>query len=148
MHPQTTPQHTTRRTTAVPPPRHRHRQRHTTTVRAGGTIEAPGLPAVRLAPQAVYQPSRHGVYAPYAKQVRAVLERFTEGLVDAGHESEVVDLHAIRFNPVFTRDDYSFFVHESVPQELLSEDELRVNMVAASGGAIRRRLAERRRRTK
>ena len=73
----------------------------------------------------------------------AVLERFTEGLVDAGHESEVVDLHAIRFNPVFTRDDYSFFVHESVPQELLSEDELRVNMVAASGGAIRRRLAER-----
>ena len=73
----------------------------------------------------------------------AVLERFTQGLVDAGHESEVVDLYAIEFNPVFTRDDYSFFVHESVPQELLAEAELRSNMVAASGGPLRRRLAER-----
>ena len=34
---------------------------------------------------------------------------------DAGHTSEVVDLYAMKFNPVFTRDDYSFFAHESVP---------------------------------
>ena len=73
----------------------------------------------------------------------AVLERFTQGLVDAGHTSEVVDLYAITFNPVFGRDDYAFFVHESVPPELLDESELREGMVAASGGPIRRRLAER-----
>ena len=73
----------------------------------------------------------------------AVLERFTQGLSDAGHTSDVVDLYAMKFDPVFTRDDYSFFVHESVPLELLDESELRANMVAAAGGPLRRRLAKR-----
>ncbi len=73
----------------------------------------------------------------------AVLDRFTRGLKDAGHVSEVVDLYAIKFDPVFTRDDYSFFAHESVPSELFDETELRATMVAASGGPIRRRLAQR-----
>ena len=31
----------------------------------------------------------------------ALLERFTAGLRAGGHESEVVDLYAIRFDPVF-----------------------------------------------
>ena len=65
------------------------------------------------------------------------------GLTDAGHTSEVVDLYAMKFNPVFTRDDYSFFAHESVPSELLDESELRANMVTAAGGPIRRRVAKR-----
>lgn len=73
----------------------------------------------------------------------AVLERFTRGLSDAGHMSEVIDLYAMKFDPVFTRDDFSFFVHESVPPELLDESELRANMITASGGPIRRRLARR-----
>ena len=65
------------------------------------------------------------------------------GLADAGHASEVVDLYAIKFDPVFGRDDYSFFAHESVPPELFDETELRENMVALSGGPIRRRVAKR-----
>ena len=73
----------------------------------------------------------------------AVLEQFTRGLEDAGHESEVVDLYAIKFNPVFGRDDYSFFAHESVPRELFNESELRESMIAASGGPIRNRVAKR-----
>ena len=72
-----------------------------------------------------------------------VLEQFTRGLEDAGHESEVVDLHAIKFNPVFGRDDYSFFAHDSVPRELFNESEMRESMIAASGGPIRRRVAKR-----
>ena len=52
----------------------------------------------------------------------AVLDRFTQGLSDAGHTCEVVDLYAIKFNPVFGRDDYSFFAHESVPPELYDEN--------------------------
>ena len=32
---------------------------------------------------------------------RGVLERFTAGLADAGHTNEVVDLYAIKFDPVF-----------------------------------------------
>ena len=51
--------------------------------------------------------------------------------------------YAIKFDPVFSRDDYSFFAHESVPPELFDETELRENMVAASGGPIRRRVAKR-----
>ena len=50
---------------------------------------------------------------------------------------EVVDLHAIKFNPVFGRDDYSFFAHESVPAELWNEAELKEQMVALSGGPVR-----------
>lgn len=73
----------------------------------------------------------------------AVLEQFTRGLGDAGHASEVVDLHAIGFNPVFGRDDYSFFAHESVPREVFDETELRDSMVALSGGPLKRRLARR-----
>ena len=73
----------------------------------------------------------------------AVLEEFTRGLEDAGHTSEVVDLHAIKFNPVFGQDDYSFFADESVPRELFDETELRNNMVALSGGAIKQRFARR-----
>ena len=65
----------------------------------------------------------------------AVLERFTRGLEDAGHTSEVVDLYAIKFNPVFGRDDYSFFAHESVPPELFDETELRRNGRAGGGGS-------------
>ncbi len=72
----------------------------------------------------------------------AVLERFTQGLLDAGHEGDVVDLYAIKFDPVFTRDDYSFFAHESVPKELFNETEVRENMVALSGGPIRRYAAK------
>jgi NAD(P)H dehydrogenase (quinone) len=73
----------------------------------------------------------------------AVLDRFTAGLADAGHTSEVVDLYAITFDPVFTLDDYAFFAHESVPHELFDETELREGMVAASGGPLRRLLAKR-----
>jgi DNA polymerase-4 len=39
-----------------------------------------GMPlneAVRRAPQAIFLPTRHGTYSPYAKRVRAILDRFT-----------------------------------------------------------------------
>lgn len=74
----------------------------------------------------------------------ALLERFTKGLADAGHESEVVDLYAIEFNPVYGMDDYTFFAHESVPPEILGgENEMREQMVAEAGGPIRRAVAKR-----
>ena len=73
----------------------------------------------------------------------AVLDRFAAGLADGGHSCEIVDLYAIRFDPVFRKDDYSFFMHESVPRELFDEVELRESMIAASGGVIRRYAARR-----
>lgn len=71
----------------------------------------------------------------------AVLGEFTRGLAEAGHERDVIDLYAIGFDPVFRRNDYSFFAHESVPHELFDEAELRESMVAMSGGPIRRTIA-------
>ena len=73
----------------------------------------------------------------------AVLEQFTLGLEDAGHESEVVDLYAIKFDPVYRDRDSSYFAHESVPLDIWDEKLFRERMVASSGGAIRRRLASR-----
>jgi NAD(P)H dehydrogenase (quinone) len=71
----------------------------------------------------------------------AVLDRFTEGLNAAGHTCEVVDLYAIKFNPVYGMDDYAFFAHDSVP--LFDERELREQMVVEAGGPIRRAVAKR-----
>jgi len=55
----------------------------------------------------------------------AVLERFTKGLRDAGHESEVVDLYAIRFDPVFRISDFAGYVHESIPADVLEKMNLK-----------------------
>lgn len=73
----------------------------------------------------------------------AVLEQFTQGLADAGHTCEVVDLYAIKFNPVYGIDDFSFFAHESVPAEIWDEAGLRQRMVAGAGGPLRRVVAKR-----
>jgi NAD(P)H dehydrogenase (quinone) len=49
----------------------------------------------------------------------AILERFSEGLRDAGHTNEVVDLYAIRFDPVLKLGDYASWIDESTPMEYL-----------------------------
>ena len=55
----------------------------------------------------------------------AILQQFTKGLEDAGHTSEVVDLYAIRFDPVFRMRDFASYVHESIPVELLEQMDLK-----------------------
>jgi NAD(P)H dehydrogenase (quinone) len=44
-----------------------------------------------------------------------VLERFTDGLRDAGHESEVIDLHGIKFDPVFRDRDVASYISADIP---------------------------------
>ncbi len=48
-----------------------------------------------------------------------VLERFTQGLRDAGHASEVIDLYAIRFDPVFRNRDVASYIADDVPGDIL-----------------------------
>jgi NAD(P)H dehydrogenase (quinone) len=48
-----------------------------------------------------------------------VLEPFTEGLRDAGHASEVIDLYAIRFDPVFRDRDVASYIADDVPGDIL-----------------------------
>lgn len=73
----------------------------------------------------------------------AVLQQFTKGLEDAGHVSEVVDLYAIRFDPVFRREDFAGYVHESMPPEILEKMNLKQYVLDAAGGPIRRFIASR-----
>jgi NAD(P)H dehydrogenase (quinone) len=73
----------------------------------------------------------------------AVLEHFTRGLVAAGHTSEVVDLYAIGFNPVFGPLDATFFADPSVPREVLAAMQPAESLLALSGDPVRRFLAKR-----
>ena len=55
----------------------------------------------------------------------AILQKFTKGLEDAGHVSEVVDLYAIRFDPVFRMQDFASYVHEGMPSDILEQMNLK-----------------------
>jgi NAD(P)H dehydrogenase (quinone) len=71
----------------------------------------------------------------------AILQQFTKGLEDAGHSSEVVDLYAIRFDPVFRMQDFASYVHESMPLEILEQMNLKKDVLDAAGGPVQRFVA-------
>ena len=73
----------------------------------------------------------------------AILEKFTKGLTDAGHESDVVDLYAIRFDPVFRMQDFASYVHEMMPADILEQMNLRERVLEGAGGPLRRFIASR-----
>jgi NAD(P)H dehydrogenase (quinone) len=67
----------------------------------------------------------------------AILEQFCQGLADAGHTNEVVDLYAIKFNPVLKLRDYTNWINETTPIETLKE------MIHSSGNRFQWFFAER-----
>ncbi len=71
----------------------------------------------------------------------AILEQFTKGLEDAGHTNEVVDLYAIRFDPVFRTQDFASYVHESMPLDMLDQMNLKQHVLNSAGGPIQRFIA-------
>ncbi len=73
----------------------------------------------------------------------AILERFGEGLRDAGHENDVVDLHAIRFDPVFSDRDTPDWVDDSVPDDVLAHWQVRKSLLAGARSPLRRLLVKR-----
>ena len=58
-----------------------------------------------------------------------VLERFTDGLRDAGHSSEVIDLHAIKFDPVFRDRDTASYISGDIPDDILELMDLRARVM-------------------
>ena len=72
-----------------------------------------------------------------------VLERFTAGLADAGHASQVVDLHAIGFDPVFRARDLASYIDAEVPLALLEKMDLRQRALDGCRGPVQRWLASR-----
>ncbi len=85
------------------------------------------------------------IYAHHNPQsfCHAVLGRFTEGLRDAGHTSEVVDLHAIRFNPVLHDRDGPDWVDDSMPDDVLSHWHVGKLLAASASNPLRRLLVKR-----
>jgi NAD(P)H dehydrogenase (quinone) len=73
----------------------------------------------------------------------AILQQFTKGLEDAGHVSEVVDLYAIDFDPVFRTRDFASYVHESMPADILEEMDLRKRVIEQAGNPLTRFIAGR-----
>ncbi|UCE15364.1 MAG: NAD(P)H-dependent oxidoreductase [Candidatus Bathyarchaeota archaeon] len=53
----------------------------------------------------------------------AVLEEFTKGLKDGGHSFEVVDLHAIGFDPRTKLEDLAQFAGGQMPKDVLDQQE-------------------------
>jgi NAD(P)H dehydrogenase (quinone) len=79
----------------------------------------------------------------------AVLEQFTLGLREAGHSVEVVDLYAIKFDPVFRQRDMATYLHEDMPIEILEGMELKRQVLeSVPGGPAGRFVAARRLRGK
>jgi len=73
----------------------------------------------------------------------SVLERFTAGLSDAGHTSDVVDLYAIDFDPVIRSRDGASYISANVPSDILEIMDPRKKVLDACRGPIQRRLATR-----
>ena len=77
----------------------------------------------------------------------AILENFTKGLKDGGHTYEVIDLYATKFNPVFDMEDYNFFAHETVPEDILEEMDFKGMIMSVVGrgpfGFIKKAMAKR-----
>ncbi len=74
---------------------------------------------------------------------RALLDRFTAGLVEAGHTNEIVDLYAIGFDPVLRPRDMPGWLTESIPDDMLDRMRLRETLIDDAGGPLKR-LAMRR----
>lgn len=72
-----------------------------------------------------------------------VLERFTDGLRDAGHASEVIDLYAIKFDPVFRDRDVASYTAGDIPGDVLDLMDLRTQVLDSCRGPLQRRLAAR-----
>ena len=85
------------------------------------------------------------VYAHYNPDsfTHAILEELTAGLEEAGHDCTLNDLQASGFDPVFKLDDSVQFIHPTVPEELLSETDLRDVVLGAAGDPLRRWMAKR-----
>jgi NAD(P)H dehydrogenase (quinone) len=85
------------------------------------------------------------VYAHHDRNsfCHAVLERFCAGLHDAGHSNEVVDLYAIKFDPVLRAHDRPNWIDDSVPDDVLAHWNIEEALMRSAGGPLRRLLVKR-----
>ena len=53
----------------------------------------------------------------------AVMKAFSEGLTEAGHTYEVLDLYAIKFNSVLSFEDLKMLASGSIPEDIREQQE-------------------------
>lgn len=73
----------------------------------------------------------------------ALLEEFTRGLADGGHEADVLDLYALKFDPVFTEADLATWLDPRMPPDILESMNPRQRILDGARGPIQRFLAHR-----
>lgn len=73
----------------------------------------------------------------------AILESFTKGLAEGNHTFEVVDLYAIKFDPVFKGSELFDCVQDDTPEWVLELLKVKEMIIKGSGGPIKRFLAKR-----
>ena len=80
------------------------------------------------------------VYAHHHRRsfCHAILQRFTEGLREAGHACEVVDLHAIHFDPVLRDRDGPCWIDDSVPDDVLEHMDVKRALIEGARNPLRR----------
>jgi NAD(P)H dehydrogenase (quinone) len=72
-----------------------------------------------------------------------VLEHFTEGLRDAGHTSEVIDLYAIKFDPVLRDRDVPSWTGDTMPEDIAELHDVRAAVLRSARGPVQRWLVNR-----
>ncbi len=73
----------------------------------------------------------------------ALLEQFDAGLRDGGHTNDIVDLHAIGFNPVLGDRDGPNWIDDSVPDDVLARMRVPESMIQRARGPLQRLLVRR-----
>jgi NAD(P)H dehydrogenase (quinone) len=73
---------------------------------------------------------------------KAILDNFVNGIKEAGHQYEIVDLYKAKFNPVFQDMDSAFFVDEDLPMDLFKQLDIRGMIVKLAGGPVKRLIAK------
>ena len=73
----------------------------------------------------------------------ALLQRFDAGLRDGGHTHEIVDLHAIGFDPVLRDRDGPNWIDDSIPDDVLAHMRLPQSLTERSSGTLQRLLVKR-----
>jgi NAD(P)H dehydrogenase (quinone) len=72
-----------------------------------------------------------------------VLDRFSAGLADAGHTNEILDLYAIKFDPVFRDRDVASYTSGTIPADILELMNLEQRVLRSCRGPLKRFLAAR-----
>jgi len=73
---------------------------------------------------------------------KAILDNFVKGVKEAGHQYEIIDLYKTKFNPVFQDMDFSFFVDEELPKDLIERMNLRKMIIELAGNPVKRFIAK------